>query len=486
MRRTLFPVLNVLGFVIALFAFSMLLPLIYGFFTVDAAQIAYDKAFAATFLTGVVLNLATRRYKRELQPRDGFLLVALVWSVLPVFACMPLMLHLPNLSFTDAYFEAMSGLTTTGATVLSGLDDMPASINMWRSLLVWIGGMGILVMAVAILPLLGFGGSQLFKAETPGPMKDTKLTPRITETAKGLYLVYVGISVLCFLCYRMAGMSWLDALIHMFSTMGLGGFSSHDASYAFFNSRAIESVTVFFMLVASINFAMHFLAWKKKSLGVYRGCAELNCLLLVVMIAVLLVMQNLLSTGTYFEVSTAFRFALFNTVSIATTTGFSNTDYNLWPAFSPVFMLLLCCFCTAAGSTGGGIKMIRAILLFKQALRELVRTLHPRAVNPVRVADSSVENRVIFGVLAFMLLYGTTIIVVTMLLLFSGLEPISAFSATIACINNTGPGLNQVGPATTFAGLTDFQTWVCTVTMLLGRLELFPVLVLLTPTFWRN
>ena len=469
-----------------IFALCLFFPLAWSYILGDAAKTAYDEAILLTASVGVLLWLMTRRRRRELQPRDGFLLVALVWTVLPAFATLPLLFYLPQLSFTHAYFETVSGLTTTGATVLSGLDALPPSINIWRTFLVWIGGMGVIVLAVAILPLLGVGGSQIYKAETPGPMKDTKLTPRIAETAKGLWLVYFMITVACLLCYRIAGMNWLDAMMHAFATMGLGGFSSHDASFAYWNSPAIEMVSIYFMLLAGMNFGTHFLAWRRWSFGPYVRDPEAWLYLLVVFGSVLGIAYYLLANQTYPDFWTALRYSAFNVVSIATTTGFSNTNFNLWPIFAPIWMLFLCSFATCSGSTGGGIKMIRAELMARQAVRELTRIIHPRAVVPVKLGGVRVENNIIFAVLAFILVYIGAVIAMTMLLAASGLDIITAFSAVVACINNTGPGLNQVGPATTYAGLNDFQIWICTAAMLLGRLELFTLLVVFTPGFWRK
>jgi len=480
------PVLAVLGGVLMLFAAAMLVPLAFAFFGHDAALYAYDGAIAITFGAGLLLFLIGRRNKRELQPRDGFLLVSLVWTVMPAFGALPLMFHIPSLSFTDAYFEAVSGLTTTGATVLTGLDNLPTSINVWRCFMVLIGGMGILVLAVAILPLLGVGGSQLFKAETPGPMKDQKLTPRIAETARGLWAVYFSIALACFLSMRVAGMGWADAFMHMCSTMGLGGFSSYDASFGAFNSPAIEAVTIVFMAIAGVNFALYFVAWKRRSLvGVWRD-TEARMWFATLAVAVFGIAAFLTAHGVYPSFSESLRHAAFNVVSIASTTGFATVDYAQWPAFAPVTMLFLCCFATCAGSTGGGIKMVRALLLVKGARRELRRIVHPRAVVPIKLGNASVDADVLQSVLAFMLIYGAVMTGATMLLLFTGMDVVSAFTAVVACINNTGPGLGQVGPASNYQGLTDFQTWVCSITMLLGRLELFSILVLFTSSFWRK
>ncbi len=482
----LFAVINVLSIVILIFGFTLLAPLILSLWLNDGTQLVYYKSAAITISSGFLIWIATRSYKRELQVRDGFLLVVLVWSVLPAFATLPLLLHIPNLSFTKAYFEATSGLTASGGTVLTGLDMLPPSINLWRTEMVWMGGMGLIVLAVAILPLLGVGGRQMFKAETPGPMKDTRLTPRIAETAKGLWLVYAGITLACASAYKLAGMTWLDAVMHAFTTIGLGGFSSHDASFAYWNSPLIECIAILFMLIAGMNFATHFLVWREKSLSPYRYDPEAGLFIIIILVSCLILTLYLWVMGIYPDLFTALRYASFNTVSVATTTGYSNTDYNLWPIFAPLCMLVLCCFCSSSGSTGGGVKMIRAQLLFKQVFREMIVIMHPQAVTPVKLNNSVVSNRIVYAVLAFLSIYLASIVIIILILALSGLEVITAFSTAVACINNLGPGLNQVGPATTFAGLTDFQTWVCSFTMLLGRLELFTLLVVFIPAFWRK
>ena len=451
MSSRIAPVLNMLSKVVMLFSATFVLPLALSWLLADGAQRAYDSAIIVTFTAGALTWLFTRKSQRELQTRDGFLLVVLTWTSLPAFATLPLLIYLPHLSFTDAYFETVSGITTTGATILTGLDALPLSINLWRGLLVWFGGMGLIVLAVAILPLLGVGGMQIYKAETPGPMKNTKLTPRITETAKGLYLVYVGISVACGLSYWLAGMTPFDAIMHTFSTMGLGGFSSHDASFGYWNSPAIEVVAVVFMLVAGINFSTHFLAWRNRSASAYRLDPEVRWFLTVTLGSALMIAVYLTVMHVYPTFFPALRYAVFNTVSIATTTGFANTDYNKWPIFAPLCMLLLSCFASCSGSTGGGMKMVRAQLLFRQGRRELTRLVHPAARLPVKLAGQVVPNNVIYAVLAFAFLYVFAIIIMTLLMALSGLEFITAFSAVVASINNTGPGLNQVGPASTYA-----------------------------------
>jgi trk system potassium uptake protein TrkH len=479
-------VINVLSRVLVLFSASLALPWAISYALGDGAQLAFAKAFAATLAAGLALWLATFRERRELQIRDGFLLVALVWTVLPGFAALPLLFSIEGLSVTDAYFEAVSGLTASGATVLTRLDELPPSVNIWRGLMIWLGGMGVIVLAVAILPLLGVGGSQLFKAETPTPMKDTKLTPRIAETAKGMWLVYAGFTVACIAAYWLAGMNELDALMHGFTTMGLGGFSSHDASYAYWDSPAIEAVAITFMLVAAVNFATHFLAWRRLSVRAYLRDPEAKAMIAVLVLSILLVGAYLHLSGAYDDLRTALRYAAFNVVSVATTTGYSNTDFAQWPIFAPLAMLLLSAFVSSSGSTGSGMKMIRAQILFKQIFRELLRTIHPRVYNPVKLSQLPVSNATVFAVLAYLFMYVLCIVVLTLLLAASGLDELTAFSAAVASLNNLGPGLGAVGPAGTYAVLSDTQTWICSFGMLLGRLELFTLLVVLTPAFWRK
>ena len=479
------PVLHVLGLVILLFSFAMLAPLLTAFFARDAAQFAFDESFVLTFVAGVTLWLVGRRWRRELKARDGFLLVILVWACLPAFATMPFLIYAPAMSFTDAYFETMSALTTTGATVMTGLDTLPSSLNLWRHLLNWLGGMGIIVLAVAILPMLGIGGRQLLKAEVPGPIKDSKLTPRIADTAKLLWVVYAALTGLCILALKLAGMDWFDAICHAFAAMSLGGFSTHDASVGYFNSPVIEAVLIFFMLVAALNFVTHFMAFRQRSLGAYLQDPEVSGALGLITLSTLGISLYIWQSGVYPEFLTALRHVSFNLVSLATDCGFVSVDFNTWPVFAPMWMLFLSCVTASSGSTGGGIKMIRAILMFRQGVRELEQQLHPAARLPVKISGHAVPNQIVFAVQAFVMMYVGTVIAMTLVLLASGLDFTSAFSAVIACINNAGPGLNEVGPATTYAGLSDFQTWILSFTMLLGRLELFTVFVLFTRSFWR-
>ena len=487
--RDLFPVLRVLGMLMCMFALAMALPGAVSWWQQESVWRVYPLSMAVTMGAGLLLWWLLRHHRQELQPRHGVILVTLVWVLLPLAASLPLWLAMAQvarpISFTHAYFEAVSGLTTTGSTVLSGLDALPLSVNIWRTFLQWMGGMGILILAVAVLPLLGVGGSQLFKAEAAGPLKDTKLTPRMTGTAKGLWGVYALFSTLCGLAYWAGGMAPLDALMHMFTTVSLGGLSSHDLSFGYFQSPLLEAICIFFMLVASCNFALYFVAIRKGQWGGFWRDPELRATLVTLIGGGLLVALLLWAKGVY-EPLTALRHGMFNVVSLATTTGYATVDYLGWPVFAPVLMLLLSGVATSAGSTGCGIKMVRMLILVKQARREMTRLVHPRAVQPVRLGDAVVDNRVIFSVLAFMLVYGATVIGLSMVLLLTDLDPVTAFSAVLASVNCAGPGLGAVGPASNFAVLTDFQVWVCTLAMLLGRLEILSFMAVLTPAFWRR
>jgi trk system potassium uptake protein TrkH len=485
--RPILSVLNVLGALLALFSGYYVLPL--------ATALVYDeqeslRVFAQcagiTLATGGALMLVTWRFRRELKPRDGYLLVSLSWLAITAAAALPMMLGTPQLSFTDAFFESMSGLSTTGSTVITGLDKLPHTVNLWRCSLHWLGGMGIIVLAVAVLPLLGVGGMQMYRAETPGPVKDAKLTPRITETAKALWLVYAGITALCILALWVAGMSPFDAICHAFSVMGLGGFSTHDSSAAWFGSLAIELVLMAFMLVAALNFATHFMALRKGDLGAYRRDPEARWVFVWVGFSILLLTAEVMHAKLYGGFGETLRHVAFSTVAMATTTGLVTEDFSLWPVFASMWMLFLSCVVPCTGSTGGGIKMFRALIMIKQFFREMFVLVHPSAVAPLKIAGQVIANRVVYSVLAFIFVYFMTVVVLTFALLATNMDFTSALTATVASINNTGPGLGQVGPATNYGSLSDKQTWICTLAMFLGRIELFTFLILFSPSFWRK
>ena len=486
MGRTL-TVIHALGLMLVVFSAAYLMPVATALIYADYAMLLdFLLAMVWTFFIGFTMWLLTRRYKGELTIRHGYLLVVGMWTAMPAFATIPLLLMIPNLSFTDAYFETMSGMTTTGATVLTGLDNLPPAINVWRHELQWLGGLGIIVLAVAVLPLLGIGGRQLFKAETPGPMKESALTPRIADTARNLWAVYLGMTLVCIGALKWAGMDWLDAVCHAFSAMGLGGFSTHDASIGYFDSPLIEFVLIVFMLLAVVNFATHFLAWRSKSLRMYLRDPEAIASLGLILGSCAGIAFFLWWNGVYPEFATALRHASFNLVSIATSSGYASVDYAQWPIFAPLWMMFLTAIAASSGSTGGGIKMMRTLVLVKQAGREFLKLLHPAVINPMKIGGHVVPNNIVFAVLGFIFLYFMTIVTFTFVLLISGMDFITAFTAVLASINNCGPGLGSVGPSSNYAGLNDFQTWVCTIAMLIGRLEVFTVLILFTPHFWRR
>jgi len=484
--RSLISVIHLLGSVLALFAVLFLLPIGTALYYHEAAISAFLTSALLSLIVGLLIRAATQRFRAELKARDGYLLVTLTWVALTAMATVPLLLLVPELSFTRAFFEAMSGLSTTGSTVLSGLDTLPRALVLWRHALSWLGGLGLIVMAVAILPLLGIGGMQMYRADAPGPIKDAKLAPRIMQTARLLWFVYVGLTAVCTLALRAAGMNWFDAICHAFSVLSLGAFSTHDASIGYYHSPLIEMVLAVFMVIAAVNFATHFLALRKGEPGTYARDPEARWMLFWIVLSGVFVSINVWLAGVYPDYFTTARYVSFNLVSIATTCGLVSTDYGHWPVFAPMWMLFLSCLCASTGSTGGGIKMFRSLVLCKQSLREMFTLVHPQAIAPLKIAGQLVPNRVVYSVLAFIFLYFITIVVLTFALLLSGLDFMSSVTAIVASINNVGPGLSLVGPGSNYGTLSDFQLWMCTAAMFLGRVEIFTVLILFTPVYWRK
>jgi len=474
-----------LGLLLAAFALTFALPIACSLAMGDGLWPKFLLAAALAAGCGLGLAAATARLKRELRARDGFLLVTLGWLVLSAAAAVPLLLALPSLSFTGAYFEAMSGLTTTGSTVLTGLDALPPSLNFWRASLHWFGGLAIVVMALAVLPLLGVGGMQLYKGQAPGP-KEERLTPRITATARSLWLVYAILTAAGIVALRICGMGWFDAICHAFSAVGLGGFSTHDLSIAWYDSPAIELTLVALMLIASLNFARHFIALRRLSLDTYRVDPECRAIFVILSVSVVAIAALLTWHGVYPGFMTALRHSVFNVVSQATTSGLTSQDYQQWPVFAPYWMLFLSCIVCSTGSTGGGIKMFRTLLLTRQAGRELKLLVHPAAMAPVRIGGRAIPDSVGHAVLAFIFLYFMTVVFFTFAMLLTGLDFDSALSASVASINNTAHGFGAPGEVHNFHALTAPQTWLCTAAMLLGRLEIFSVIVLFTPAYWRK
>jgi trk system potassium uptake protein TrkH len=481
----LLVIIRVLGLLLMIFSTTMLPPVAVDKLYAEGMSNPFLQSFLMLLVVGVVLFLPLRNYRRELRLRDGFMVVVMFWFVLGSAGGLPLYLSgIHDISITDSVFEAISGLTTTGATVIVGLDDLPHSILFYRQQLQWLGGMGIIVLAVAVLPMLGIGGMQLYRAETPGPVKDTKLTPRITETAKALWYIYLGLTVSCGLAYWLAGMSGFDAISHAFSTVAIGGFSTHDASMGFFNNRGIELIAIVFMLLSGVNFALHFSVMRQKRLTPYLRDAEFRTYIMVLAVVSVVTISYLLLTETFESPLDGVIEGMFQVVSIGTTTGFTTQEYYTWPGFLPVLLLYVSFMGGCAGSTGGGIKVIRILLLVKQGGRELRRLVHPSGQFAVKIGRKPVPDKVIEAVWGFFAAYFALSAIMILLLMASGLNQDTSFSAVAACLNNLGPGLDQVGQ--NFAGINDFAKWVLCLAMLLGRLEIFTLLVLFTPGFWRK
>jgi len=482
MRTTVFKILGVL---LGLFSTSMLPPLALAWFSDDGQVRPFLMAFIVIFGLGLILWWPLRRNRGELRFRDGFLIVVLFWTVLSGVGAVPLwLMQAPSLSLVEALFESMSGLSTTGATILTSIDQLPISILYYRQQLQWLGGMGIIVLAVAVMPMLGIGGMQLYRAETPGPMKENRLAPRIAETAKKLWYVYVALTIACMLCYRFAGMSWFDALSHAFSTVAIGGFSTHDASLAWFDSSAVNLVAGVFMLLSGFNFALHYGVFRSRRLRAYFDDPEARTYLVLILVISIICVLVLYQASFFDSVESTLVDGTVQVISVMTTTGFITSDFHLWPSFLPVLLILLSSAGGCAGSTAGGMKIIRIILLFKQGARETARLIHPNAVIPIKLGGKAVPDNVVDAVWGFLALYILSYVVLLVGMLATGSDPVTAFSAVSACLNNLGPGLE--GVAQNYAGVSDAGKGILIVAMLLGRLELFTLLVLLTPMFWKT
>jgi trk/ktr system potassium uptake protein len=476
---------RILGILLSLFSLTMFPPLAISLVSSDGTTVPFLSAFILILSIGLILWFPVRNIKNELRLRDGFVVVVLFWVGLGITGSVPLILaDTPDLSVTDAIFESISGLTTTGATIITGIDFLPKSILFYRQELQWLGGMGIIVLAVAILPMLGIGGMQLYRAETPGPVKDTKLTPRITETAKALWYVYLSMTIACAVAYHLAGMSWFDAIGHSFATVSIGGFSTHDASIGYFDSGLVEAVAIFFMFFSGINFSLHFMAWRNTSIKPYWYDAELRTYLSILLLVCFTCVAYHLMIHDYDDIGKAIEDSLFQTVSIATTTGFTTTEYQSWPGFMPLLLLFSSFVGACAGSTGGGIKVIRIVLLFKQGMREIKRLIHPNAIFIIKIGNKPISERIIEAVWGFFATYIAVFAILLLALMATELDQVTAFSALAACMNNLGPGLGKVGQH--YGNINDVAKWILCFAMLLGRLEIFTLLVLFTPTFWRR
>ena len=477
-------ILRILGLLLMLFSLTMLPPMLISAWFRDGVWEAFLIAMAISVVTGLVLYLPNRRAQKELRVRDGFIIAAMFWTVLALFGSLPLMLFgADSLSLTDAVFESFSGLTTTGATVITGIDFLPESILYYRQQLQWLGGMGIVVLAVAILPTLGVGGMALYRTEIPGPLKDSKLTPRITETAKALWYIYATLTVACMLAYMAAGMDWFDALGHSFSTVAIGGFSTYDASIGYFDSATIEMICVGFMLISAFSFSLHFIAWREKRLTHYFQDPEARFLMLFLLGLSVVTVLSLWLTDTY-DTLRGLRHGVFQVVSVATTAGFGVTDFSVWPGALPFLLFMAAFVGGCSGSTGGGMKGIRIILIVKQGMREIMRLIHPNAVIAVKVGKVSVPDGIAQAVWGFFSVYVLLFFLMLVGVMATGVDQVTAWSTVGSALNNLGPALGEA--SSHYGDVPEVAKWILVVAMLLGRLEIFTVLVLFTPAFWRR
>jgi trk system potassium uptake protein TrkH len=475
--------MRVLGMLLMLFSGAMIAPLVMALLADDDTVTGFLSALAITFTAGLILWAPVRNARHELRIRDGFLITSLFWTVLGIFGALPFALtDTLQLTVTESIFESISGLTTTGATVIVGLDSLPQSILIYRQILQWMGGIGIVVVAVAVLPMLGIGGMQLYRAETPGPSKDSKLTPRITETAKALFGVYLALTLACAMAYYAAGMSGFDAIAHAFSTVAIGGFSTHDASMGFFKSDLILMICSFFMVVSAINFGLHFVAWRRRSLGVYSGDSETKFFFSVLSLGIVITCGYLYLSHSY-DARESLAHGMFQAISIATTTGFATRDFAAWPTFLPIMLLMFSFMGGCVGSTGGGMKAMRLMLIYKQGIREMKQLVHPQAVIPLKVGKRRVDAAVVSAVWSFFAVYMIAFVTILLALMATGLDFTTAFSAVVAGLNNLGPGLGEV--AANYGSINEPAKIILCFAMLLGRLEVFTLLVLFTPMFWR-
>ena len=476
---------RILGLLLMLFSLTMLPPVVVSLLFDDGNWQPFVDAFMIVLAAGFIIWWPSRRVRRELRLRDAFIVVAAFWVVLGFAGAVPLLVaENPSMDFTDAVFESVSGFTTSGATVLVGLDSLPKSILYYRQQINWFGGMGIVILAVALVPVLGVGGMSLYKAETPGPIKDEKLTPRITQTAKALWLVYVGLTAACAICLWAAGMSAFDAIGHSFSALSTGGFSTHDASIAHFDGAVIPLVLTVFMYLGGANFALHFLLFRNRSARSYLRDSEFRVYTIIVLSISAFVVVMLKVTGTYPGWGGALLHGLFQTVSMQTSTGFQTSPFATWPTALPVLIMLTTFVGGCAGSTSGGIKVLRWVLVGKQASREIKRLVHPSGEFAVKLRGKPVPPRVIDAVWGYFTMYLVLFGLLMLLLMLTGVDQVTAWSAIATCMNNTGPGLGAV--THNFTTMPEAGIWICTLAMLLGRLEIFTLVILFTPTFWRK
>ncbi|MFQ5586551.1 MAG: TrkH family potassium uptake protein [Thermodesulfobacteriota bacterium] len=477
------PILYILGAINLCIALAMIAPLIVSLIYHDGEAHAFLKAIIASGLVGALLFFLFRKGKVDVGHREGFVIVTLAWLDICLFGALPYLFSGVFTSFVNAYFESVSGFTTTGASVLTHIADLPHGILFWRSMTQWLGGMGIILLSLAILPLLGIGGMQLYKAEASVVTTD-KFVPRITEMAKILWLAYLVMSVALLAALKLSGMNLFDSFVHTFATLSTGGFSNQNISIEFYRSPLMEGIIMIFMFLGATNFALHYRCYRE-GFRVYRDNGEFRLYVLLLVVSACIVIVNM-SYNHYESFALSIRHALFQVISVMTTTGYSSTDFVHWPPLSKAVLLLLMFFGGTAGSTTGAIKCIRILLLFKLGYRELVRLVHPHAVLPIKLGGRNVPGEVINGVMGFTFLYLFLFTISSLILAGMNLDMITAISSSAATIGNIGPGLGAVGPASNYSAIPFAGKWVLIANMLLGRLEIYTLVILFTPAFWRG
>ncbi|MCU0599950.1 MAG: TrkH family potassium uptake protein [Desulfobacterales bacterium] len=479
--RYVFYLVGILLFFLGL---VMVIPMMFSWYFREQSLRAFIHSFVVTSGVGIILGLVFRGKKVEIiSQREGMAIVAIGWTVAGLFAALPFYLGGVFETFIDAFFESVSGFTTTGASVMTDVEAVPKGMLLWRSLIQWLGGMGIIVLFVAVIPFLGVGGMQLYKAEVPSPVPD-KLKPRIQDTAKMLWKVYAVISIVQVLMLMAGGMGFYDALNHTFTTMPTGGFSTRNLSVAYYDSVYIDVVIIFFMFIAGINYSLHFQMLQGKTLAFWKD-SECRFYLIMVLVLTAVISFNLYGQ-VYDTIGDSIRYGAFQVVSIVTTTGYATADYNQWPAMSQLILLVGMFIGACAGSTGGGMKCVRIMCCFKYCYKELFGLLHPRAVVNVKIGGKTVSDDVIRSILGFLALYTGLFVVCSVMLAGMGVDIITSISAVASAIGNVGPGLGMVGPMGNYSTIPEMGKWLLVWCMLLGRLEIYTVIIFLVPEFWRK
>ena len=474
---------RIVGLLFMVFSSILLLPMMISTWTHDGFTQYYVICLVSQFIVGFLFWFPFRKQIGSMRRKEGFLIVVIFWLSISLLGASVFVFTI-QLSYVDAIFESVSGLTTTGATVITGLDDLPYSILFYRQELQWFGGMGLIMLAVAIMPMLGIGGMKMYLAETPGPLKEEKITPRLVTSAKVLWGIYVGITILCAIAYWIAGMTVFDAVSHSMSTVSTGGFSTHDESMGYFNSNTIDLIAIFFMLLGGINFSVHFLVLRDKNLNYYWKNTEVRMFLLFVLIAIItvaLLLHLTLHVGSFIE---ELRDVSFEVVSVVTSTGFGLADFSVWPLFLPFLMILISFVGGCGGSTAGGMKVMRIVMMMKLVGYEIKKLIHPHGIFTIKFDGYRVVKNIRQNILGFFCVYSTTFVILLLLMMFvSGLDQVTSFSAIATSMNNLGPGLGEV--TQNFVSVNSGGKIISALAMLLGRLEIFSILVLFSPEFWR-